>query len=136
MTRQVSILAAQAFVERRTRKISSNTHTFFDTRAPEHEGLFLFMNRIAWYDPATDVPYVSFCGWATRTTLCRINHVIGAMGVQGVSFNIRGARGKKAVLYMNGVEHDPGEPIALVGMLGAIALKFERVSSTFPTGRE
>lgn len=75
-----------AFVERR-RCSKSNTWS-------DGDGLYLFGNRIAWWDLNNRL-WIDTCGWKSATTKERLNAIPGVKIVQ-----------KNRVWYLNGKEWD------------------------------
>lgn len=102
---------ARAFM---ARKRATGNNTICDGHS-----VFLHGNRIAWWDE-NGVPWISFCGWATKTTVDRLSAILDRMpGQHTVRFKRDGT-----AIY-NGMEVDSVKPIPLVGPLGALALNAE-----------
>ena len=113
MSKSIDYDAAQAFVDRRTRTLSRNTWTTGET-------LYLFGNRIAWWDE-NDAPWISFCGWNSVTTRNRLNAVCGKLEHHG--FGRHDFYCRNGALFHNGDKINPSDKIALVGPLTALAPK-------------
>ena len=84
--RKITMQVVGAFVERR-RCSKSNTWS-------DGDGLYLFGNRIAWWDLNNRL-WIDTCGWKSTTTKERLNAIPGVKIVQ-----------KNRVWYLNGKEWD------------------------------